>query len=964
MNKFQVDNINDLELLYSVLRETYPKNEIDVVFNWNTKVYNVNVTDRVYKEDPEVPVDINIEVVYGDSVTGDTPVILRDPETNQIYIKTIDDITNEWQEYPEFKMFDQTIRLEKQYGLTNYEVWCDKGWNPIKKVIRHKTNKKIYRVLTHTGVVDVTEDHSLIRSNYEKVKPKDLKVGDDLLHSFPNEFNSNINIISNDRAYIYGFFYGDGDIETEEWKIINEYPDYSASTFGNIKNNKSNKILKVQNNGDYLVVSLKKDLNSYTKRVHRLIAQTFLNNPHNKDTVNHKNHNTKDDCLENLEWCTMTEQNIHKNTNMKNVHGKYVIQYDLNMNYINTFNSANEAMRITQIPASSIIYNCNGFNDNCHGFIWKYKNTIELKNEIWKDIEINNITFTVSNKGRVKSKKGIISYGSKENTGYYRVKSCTTNNGIQKSERISVHILVAKAFINNADLTKNIVNHIDGNKENNYVENLEWVTQKENMIHYQNNNKKTYQKINQDEYLNEKITLNNSDLNVLNYLKILLQKEYPNHKPIIYNTIESSGVYKLSINDQKEFIEEYRTKFYDSNKYKKIPVEILNSSLDVIQSFFNGYWAADGARKDKELIGCTRFDNKGKIGSAGLYYLMKRLGYKVSLNTRFDKPDILRLTVTKKEQRKICNKIKKIIECPDVTTEQFVYDLETEKGIFGAGVGKLQIANTDSCFLKFKYNRKDFEKNRKDTFKLASICGDNMTDKIFNRPPICLEFEKVFHPFILLTKKRYIANKYENPKDPFELKCVDAKGIALTRRDYCPMVKKCYKEIIDTIINDESINGKVCKEDRDCIGLSIDLYKKYLCDILEYKIDVNDLIVSAMLAASYKTRPVHVQLAEKLKLRKEEVQIGDRIPYIFIESSDPKSAKSELGEDPQYAIKNNLKYNRKCYIEQLAKPILGFYKIVLKDKEELLDDLIEYTNNCLVKCGGKKLKPSDFKIEE
>ena len=73
------------------------------------------------------------------------------------------------------------------------------------------------------------------------------------------------------------------------------------------------------------------------------------------------------------------------------------------------------------------------------------------------------------------------------------------------------------------------------------------------------------------------------------------------------------------------------------------------------------------------------------------------------------------------------------------------------------------------------------------------------------------------------------------------------------------------------------------------------------------EIDVNDLIVSAMLAASYKTRPVHVQLADKLKQRKEEVQVGDRIPYIFIESSDPKSAKSELGEDPQYAIKNNLK---------------------------------------------------------
>lgn len=684
MTQFQVTNINDLELLYSVLRETYPKNQIEIIFNWNTKIYNINVTDRAYQEDPDVPVDINIEVVYGDSVTCDTPVILRDPKTKQIYIKTIDDITQQWQEYPEFKMFDQTIRLEKQYGLTHYEVWCDKGWNPIKKVIRHKTNKKIYRVLTHTGVVDVTEDHSLIRSNYEKVKPKDLLVGDDLLHSFPSDFNSNINTISNDRAYIYGFFYGDGSC------------------------------------------------------------------------------------------------------------GKY------------------------------------------------------------------------------ESKSGL---------------------------------------------------------------KYSWA-------------------------------LNNSNLDVLNYLKNLLQKEYPNHKPVIYDTIKSSGVYKLSINDQKEFIEEYRAKFYDSNKYKKIPVEILNSSLDIVQRFFDGYWAADGCRKDKELIGCTRFDNKGKIGSAGLYYLMKRLGYKISLNTRYDKPDILRLTVTKNEQRKMFNKIKKIIECPDVTTEQFVYDLETEKGIFGCGVGEIQLNNTDSCFLSFKFNRKDFEKNRKDTFRLATLCGDKLTDDIFNRKPIELEFEKVFHPFILLTKKRYIANKYENPKDPFELKGVDAKGIALTRRDYCPMVKKCYKEIINAIVNDDSVNGRSNSDPMDSVKRSINLYKGYLKNIMEYKINVDDLVVSAMLAASYKTKPVHVQLAERLKQRKEEVQIGDRIPYIYIESDDPKRAKSELGEDPQYAIKHNLKYNRSCYLEQLAKPILGFYKIVLKDHVNLLDDIIDHTNDCLVKCGGKRLKPSDFKLDE
>jgi DNA polymerase elongation subunit (family B) len=126
--------------------------------------------------------------------------------------------------------------------------------------------------------------------------------------------------------------------------------------------------------------------------------------------------------------------------------------------------------------------------------------------------------------------------------------------------------------------------------------------------------------------------------------------------------------------------------------------------------------------------------------------------------------------------------------------------------------------DTDSVFLRFKYNRDDFELNRRDTFRLATNCGDNLTENIFNRKPIELEFEKVFHPFVLLTKKRYIANKYENQKNPFELKCVDAKGIALTRRDYCPMVKKCYKQIIDTILNDKTSTGEQINKSVDSIN--------------------------------------------------------------------------------------------------------------------------------------------------
>ena len=67
MKQFKVNSVNDLEMLYSVLRDTYPKNEIEILFNWNTKEYNVTVTEKPYKHDPEVPVDLNIQVVYGDT---------------------------------------------------------------------------------------------------------------------------------------------------------------------------------------------------------------------------------------------------------------------------------------------------------------------------------------------------------------------------------------------------------------------------------------------------------------------------------------------------------------------------------------------------------------------------------------------------------------------------------------------------------------------------------------------------------------------------------------------------------------------------------------------------------------------------------------------------------------------------------------------------------------------------------
>ena len=82
--------------------------------------------------------------------------------------------------------------------LMDVETWSDKGWTPILRVIRHKlaSHKKMFRILTHTGLVDVTDDHSLLLKNGSEISPKEIKIGTELLH-YPllEKVEQNMNII-------------------------------------------------------------------------------------------------------------------------------------------------------------------------------------------------------------------------------------------------------------------------------------------------------------------------------------------------------------------------------------------------------------------------------------------------------------------------------------------------------------------------------------------------------------------------------------------------------------------------------------------------------------------------------------------------------------------------------------------------------------------------------------------------
>jgi len=125
------------------------------------------------------------ETVYGDSVTGDTPLLIK--RDGKIEVMTIQSLCTEqdWFAYREFKP-DDPNGYDKQQGRFNAQVWANGKWADIRRVIRHKTTKKLYRVNTFQGCVDVTEDHSLIDIRGNKVKPTECGVMEtDIMHYFP-----------------------------------------------------------------------------------------------------------------------------------------------------------------------------------------------------------------------------------------------------------------------------------------------------------------------------------------------------------------------------------------------------------------------------------------------------------------------------------------------------------------------------------------------------------------------------------------------------------------------------------------------------------------------------------------------------------------------------------------------------------------------------------------------------------
>lgn len=282
----------------------------------------------------------------------------------------------------------------------------------------------------------------------------------------------------------------------ERWSSLDYLglSNYKVSTLGRVFNIKTGEQLNgsIDTKG-YIIIGFrlpnKKRVNH---SIHKLVAHSFIpyegiNKPSFKYiksidiTVDHIDRNRTNNVVSNLRWATRKIQRENQTSDRKKLKCKRVLQYDLNGNLLKIWNSAMEAAESTGFDESSIRYCCRGVYLTSNGFNWEYEKEEEndlYDNEEWKTVYNEKYgEFRVSSMGRIKTQAGNITLG-RFCCGYLVVYFKDKND---KEYAKTVHRLIAAAFL--GDVKGFIVNHKNGNKEDNRKENLEITTQKKNVQH-------------------------------------------------------------------------------------------------------------------------------------------------------------------------------------------------------------------------------------------------------------------------------------------------------------------------------------------------------------------------------------------------------------------------------------------------------------------------------------------------
>lgn len=187
----------------------------------------------------------------------------------------------------------------------------------------------------------------------------------------------------------------------EIWQDIKNYEGlYQVSNLGRVKSLErttigkkhgthkiKEKILKDGKCGKYKIIVLSKNAKSKTLYIHRLVAMAFIDNPKKYSEINHKDGNTINNIVDNLEWCNRSYNIKHSYRILKRKinadgiikfnesHKRKVNQYDLKGNFIKTWNSISEAEKFLNKKNTGKISSCckhTPGRKTAFGYKWEY----------------------------------------------------------------------------------------------------------------------------------------------------------------------------------------------------------------------------------------------------------------------------------------------------------------------------------------------------------------------------------------------------------------------------------------------------------------------------------------------------------------------------------------------------------------------------------------------------------------